>query len=44
MTRTLALAAILLTTAVALLLPAGASAAPVTVGLGDQTWNVFSDH
>ena len=44
MTRTLALAAIVLTTAVALLLPAGASAAPVTVGLGDQGWNVFNDH
>jgi hypothetical protein len=43
MTRTLALAAILLTTAVAAL-PAGASAAPVTVGLGDQGWNVFGDH
>ena len=42
MTRTLALAAILLTTAVAAL-PAGASAAPVKVGLGDQCWNVFND-
>jgi hypothetical protein len=44
MTRTLALAAIVLTTAVALLVPAGASATPVTVGLGDQTWNIFNDH
>jgi hypothetical protein len=43
MTRKLALATILLTTAVAAL-PAGASAAPVTVGLGDQAWNVFGDH
>ena len=42
MTRTLALAAILVTTAVAAL-PAAASAAPVTVGLGDQSWNVFGD-
>ena len=42
MTRTLALALILLTTAVAVL-PVGASAAPVTVGLGDQSWNVFGD-
>ena len=42
MTRTLALAAILVTTAVAAM-PAAASAAPVRVGLGDQAWNVFSD-
>jgi len=42
MTRTLALAAILVTTAVAVL-PAPASAARVTVGLGDQSWNVFGD-
>jgi hypothetical protein len=42
MTRTLSLALILLTAAVAAL-PAPASAAPVTVGLGDQSWNVFSD-
>jgi hypothetical protein len=42
MTRTLALAAILVTTAVAAL-PATASAARVTVGLGDQSWNVFGD-
>ena len=42
MTRTLALAAILVTTAVAAL-PASASAARVTVGLGDQSWNVFGD-
>jgi hypothetical protein len=42
MTRTLALAAILVTTAVAAL-PATASATPVTVGLGDQSWNVFGD-
>jgi hypothetical protein len=43
MTRTLALAAILLTTAVAAVGAGPASAAPVTVGLGDQGWNVFSD-
>jgi hypothetical protein len=43
MTRTLALAAILVTTAVALA-PAGASAAPVEIGLGDQSWNIFGDH
>ena len=43
MTRKLALAAILLTMAVAVL-PASAAAAPVTVGLGDQSWNIFSDH
>jgi hypothetical protein len=43
MTRTLLLGAILLGTAVAALMPAPASAAPVTVGLGDQGWNVFSD-
>jgi hypothetical protein len=42
MTRTFALAAILVTAAVAAL-PAAASAAPVTVGLGDQNWNVFGD-
>ena len=42
MTRKLALAAILLTMAVAALPPA--RAAPVTVGLGDQSWNIFSDH
>jgi hypothetical protein len=42
MTRTLALAAILLTTAVAAL-PGSAAAAEVTVGLGDQSWNVFGD-
>ena len=42
MTRTLALAAILLITAVAVL-PGGASAAPVKVGLGDQSWNIFND-
>ena len=42
MTRTLALALILLTTAVAVL-PPGASAAPVTVGLGDQSWDIFND-
>src|SRR5215210_9389644 len=42
MTRTLVLAAILVTTAVAAL-PGAASAAPVRVGLGDQAWNVFGD-
>jgi polysaccharide biosynthesis protein PslG len=43
MARTLALAAILVTAAVAVVAPAAASATPVTVGLGDQSWNTFGD-
>jgi hypothetical protein len=42
LTRTLTLAAILVTLAVAAF-PAAASAAPVTVGLGDQSWGTLGD-
>jgi hypothetical protein len=42
MTRKLLLLPILFTIAVASL-PGAASAAPVTVGLGDQNWNTFSE-
>jgi hypothetical protein len=42
MARKLTLLTILFTVAV-VALPAGASATPVTVGLGDQNWNTFND-